>query len=121
MEISRQTRYPLHGRAQVALPDHRVLAARTLDISEGGVCIITEETISVGATYPLRFEISVNGKVHVIMASGKAVYGVFASQGGFRVGFQFMESDPDRKQLIKSLGAKRPAAQADVNLTGATP
>lgn len=108
MEVQRLTRYPMRGRAQVALPNKRVFSGHTLDISVGGVCILLDDQIPQGASYPIRFEITVNGKIDVITALAKAVYGVFASQGGFRVGFQFNEKDPQRTALIQRLAGKRP-------------
>jgi hypothetical protein len=112
MDIPRKTRYPLHGRAKLALPDHRVLEGKTQDIGEGGVCFLLDEQISIETSYPICFELFVSGKNHIITASAKAVYGVFSSHGGFRVGLQFSNSDSDRTRLIKSLGGSAPKAHA---------
>ena len=61
MEIQRPTRYPLRGRVQLALPDQRVLAGNAVDISIGGLCVVLDRPIAVGALYPLRFEMNING------------------------------------------------------------
>ena len=115
MEVQRVTRHPMRGRAQVALPNQSVLSGHTLNVSVDGVCILLEDQIPQGASYPIRFEMIINGKVDVITALARAVYGVFASQGGFRVGFQFKEDDPKRTTLIKKLAGKKPLVDQNKN------
>ena len=89
------------------LPDRRVLSAHEHDISPGGICLLLDDPIPVGVACTLRFEVLVNGKAHVFIAAAKSVYGVFVSQGGFRVGFSFSDDDPQRTTLIKSLSGKK--------------
>ena len=108
MDVQRPTRYPIRGRAQVALPNKVILAGHTLDISIGGVCIVLDDQGPMNVSYPIRFEIPVNGKIEVITTTARSVYGVFASQGGFRMGFQFNDADPKRSAIIKSLAGKKP-------------
>ncbi len=117
MDVQRPTRYPIRGRAQVALPNKVILPGHTLDISIGGVCIVLDDQIPVNVSYPIRFEVPVNGKVEVITTTARSVYGVFASQGGFRVGFQFNDADPKRAALIKTLAnnGKKPMVSASKN------
>ena len=112
MEVQRATRYPLHGRVQVALPNQTILSGHALDISVGGICIILQNQIPVDAVFLIRFEMVVKGKIHVITAQAKSIYGVFASGGGFRVGLGFKEHDPHRTELIKSLAGKKPMVGA---------
>ena len=112
MEVQRATRYPLHGRAQVALPSQTIVAGHTVDISEGGVCLLLNDRISVPAPCTIRFEMCIKGQVHIITAQVKSVYGVFASQGGFRAGFEFKDSDQNRTALIKSLAGKKPMVES---------
>ena len=108
MEVQRATRYPLHGRVQLALPDQTLLSGHALDISVGGICIILQDQIPIGVDFLIRFEMAVKGKTHVITAQSKSIYGVFASGGGFRVGLGFKENDPHRTDLINSLAGKKP-------------
>ena len=107
----------MHGRVQVALPNQSVLSGHTLDISVDGVCILLDDQIPQGVSYPIRFEIIVHGKVDVFTALARVVYGVFASHGGFRVGFQFNEDDPKRTALIKTLAGKKPMVDQNRNET----
>lgn len=120
MEIQRPTRYPLRGRVQLSLPDKRVLAGHTVDISIGGLCIVLDAPLAVGGTYPLRFEMTVGGELHLITAVAQSVYGVFAS-GGFRVGLTFKQGDPQRSALIASLAGKRSKARAKESTPGIAP
>ena len=112
MEIRRPTRHPINGRAQVSLPDHTVAAGHTIDVSLGGVSILLNNQIPLGAPCMLRFEMNVKGKIVVITAQTKTVYCVLASHGGFRAGFQFSEEDAERSALIKSLAGRKPVGES---------
>ena len=120
MDDRKTSRYPSHGRAQVALPDGRIVGGHTLDLSPGGVAILLTDAIPSGVTYLLRFEVPINGTTHVVTAKARLVYGVFAGNKGFRAGFSFAEADAQRASIISRLasklvgtnaGAARPAAQ----------
>ena len=124
MELQREPRYPLHGRAQVALPNQVILAGRTVDISVGGVCLLIDDQIPQGLICAVRFEMLVKGITHVITAQAKTIYGVFANAGGFRVGFAFNAVDAQRTALINSLAGKKPmvtpsakAPEGNANMT----
>jgi hypothetical protein len=108
MDLHRPTRYPLHGRVQVALPNRTVVAGRTLDVAVGGICVLLDDQILAGTSCTLRFELRSKGATNLVTAVAKVVYGVFASQGGYRVGFQFAEADAERTALIHSLAGKKP-------------
>ena len=108
MEIQRQPHHHLHGRAQVMLPDQRVIAGHSQEISLGGVCLLLDDPIPDGSLCTLRFEMLVNGKLSIIIAPSKSVYGVFASHGGFRSWFSFSEQDTQRTALIKALLGNKP-------------
>ena len=112
MEVQQPTRYPLHGRVQVALPSQAVLSGHALDISVGGLCVFLHDQIPLGEVYTIRFEMVIKGKTHVITALAKSAYGVFANGDEFHVGFSFKEDDPQRTALIKSLAGKKPMAEA---------
>lgn len=111
MEIPRKTRYPVHGRIQVALADRRVLLGRTHDIGEDGICVLLDEQLPAGSTFPLCFELFVNGRNNVVTATGRLIYCVFASHGGLRLGFQFVNDDANRTRMIRALSATKPGAQ----------
>lgn len=108
MEVPRVTRYPLRGRVQVAVSSQHIVSGYTRDISVGGVCVLLQDQIPVNVVYPIRFEMPIKGKIHVITAEAKSIYGVFASGGGFRVGLAFKGDDPHRTELIKSMAGKKP-------------
>ena len=102
----------MHGRVQVALPNQSFLSAHMVDVSVDGICITLQDQIPVGVVYPIRFEMIINGKDHVITALAKSIYCVLASSDGFRAGFAFKDIDPQRTAMIKSLAAKKPMAAA---------
>ena len=102
----------MRGRVQVALPNQSFLSAYMVDVSVEGICITLQDPIPVGVVYPIRFEMMVNGKAHVITALAKSIYCVLASSGDFRAGFAFNDKDPQRTTVIKSLAVKKPMAAA---------
>ena len=113
MESHLSTHYTLHGRAQVALPSQTVLSGQTLEISSRGLSIMLDDPIPADVACVLRFEMFAKGQTHVITASAKSDCGVFASHGGFRVGFEFNEDDLQRTALINSLAGKKPLVEPD--------
>jgi hypothetical protein len=113
MELQRQPHHPLHGRAQVMLPDQSVIAGHSQEISLGGVCLLLDDPIPDGTLCTLRFEMLVNGKDNIVLASSKSVYGVFTSHGGFRVWFSFSDQDAQRSALIKALVGNKPMSPAE--------
>ena len=115
IETGREASHPLHGRVQVALPERSVVAGRTLSVSPHELCVVLDEQLLIGSRYMIRFELFARGRMHLVTALAKASYGVFASRGGFRVGFQFAEDDSERTALIYSLsGRKSPPSVAPV-------
>ena len=112
MDVRKTTRYPSHGRAQVALPDGTIVAGHTQDISLDGIAILLDSAIHQGIPYLLRFEIPLNGTMSVIVAKARFVYGVFANSGSFRAGFSFTEKDAQRSAIINRLAAKFATAGA---------
>ncbi len=121
MELNRTRRYPLHGRVQVALSKNEVVAGRAFDIALGGIGVILDERIACGQSYTLRFELWVKEKMHLVTTVASASYGVFASQGGFRVGFVFAGDDPQRDALIEALAGKKPVAEPAAATLDAAP
>ena len=106
MDERKASRYPSHGRAQVALPDGRIIGGHTLDLSPGGVAVLLTDAIPSGFTYLVRFEVPINGTIHVIVTKSRLVYGVFAGDKGFRAGFAFAEADAQRAAIISRLASK---------------
>jgi hypothetical protein len=118
--MDRSTRYLMHGRVQVALSSLRVLTGRGIDVGIGGISVLLDDQIPTGAPCTLRFELQSQGKTSIVAAACKVVYGVFASQGGFRVGFEFTANDPQRTALIEALsGRKVGTASASKDARGA--
>ena len=77
-----------------------------------------QDQIPTGVVCPIRFEMMINGKDHVITAQAKSIYCVLTGSDGFRAGLAFKEDDPQRTTLIKSLAAKKPIATASSNEPG---
>ncbi len=86
-------RYSLDVRAKL-VADGLEITARTLDISEGGLGLVSPVEIAEGSFYTVEFELP-------------TVQGVFRaavqeqSKNGFRYGFRFVEVDESSMDLLR--------------------
>jgi hypothetical protein len=79
-------------------------------------CVALDNSIAIACAHPVRFELTLNGRTHLITALTQAVYSVFASQGGFCVGLAFKQDDAQRADRIaegKGALAQTTASRAD--------
>ena len=84
-------RKPLRTRVVLAFPDKRPLEGRAFDIGPGGLGVVADLSLPIGATCTLQFSLlfkdgsNFNGKT-----SARVAYCVLSSMhNGFKVGLQF--------------------------------
>lgn len=95
----------VNGRARVLHNATPGLAGKTVDISETGACILLDHTLASKTACVLEFDIFHDGKRYVFSTPAQAVYGVFSSGKGFKVGFQFGPRSPEASRCIAALVA----------------
>ena len=62
----------------------------TIDISTGGICVLSARQLVTGQSCQVAFSLSVNGRKYDIVAKIKVSYCI-CGRDGFRVGMQFVE------------------------------
>ena len=103
MDLRQTPRYPLHTKALIASPDKTVQTCKAENVSTFGVCIALDRQIPLSVPYQVRFVIKNRDESHTITARVKATYGALGSDGKFRVGFSFLDENPERTKLINTL------------------
>jgi hypothetical protein len=96
-------RKKLRAKARVVILDIAQVSGRTVDISQSGVSIVTDNPIVVGEKCAIMVDALIGGETRQIQAEGKAVYSICVGTDGFRTGFQFTKVDTANLRLINSL------------------
>jgi c-di-GMP-binding flagellar brake protein YcgR len=86
-------RIALNLRAHVSLPGITLDTARVVDLSLGGVGVLTERSLPIGSRCNVIFRLTMpNGKLFTVTAVGKTMQSTFSgSQSGFKTGVSFVE------------------------------
>ncbi len=102
MDIEQRVRprRPIRVNALVSVTGMLLMTVRTIDISEGGLCLSMPRPLTVGQKCNVTFELIKNGKKGRVTAQGKIIYCILNSQDGFKTGLQFTEVDPTSAGLI---------------------
>lgn len=79
------------------------LQAETLDVSSQGVSVRMFRNLPVGATCQLEIRWTGGGHTEFIQAQGRVVHSILSSEGGFRVGMQFVQIDESSRALLSIL------------------
>jgi c-di-GMP-binding flagellar brake protein YcgR len=102
-------RIKVNWSSRVLMPDRRIVAARTKDVSEGGLGFELEESLVVGAEVNIELTPWSKGKQYLIRAKCVVTYSMLmAGNAGFSYGVKFSFVPPDQltqlKQIIKEIG-----------------
>ncbi len=90
-------------RARLLLSDGKVFEVRTVDITSGGMSVMSQQDLRVGAQCSLVFELPVHGALQTLTTEVKIVYATLIGTEGTRLGLRFVTFDPLRTQLIDGL------------------
>lgn len=91
------------GRARVVRAGAQPVVGKMFDLSETGACILLDSMLPDKAACMLEVEIFQNGQRYVFSTPAQAVYGIFSSGKGFKVGFQFGPRSPEASKTIAAL------------------
>jgi hypothetical protein len=86
-------RYALDVRAKLSAGGHEI-TARTLDVSEGGVGLISPVELPEGSSYTVEFELPTVQGVFRAAVQGQ-------NRSGFRYGFRFVEVEASSMDLLR--------------------
>lgn len=95
----------ISGRVRVLRASAQTVHGKMIDISETGACVVLDCVLPSMAACMLEVEIFHNGRHHAFSAPARAVYSVFSSGKGFKVGFQFGSRSPQASMSIAALVA----------------
>jgi c-di-GMP-binding flagellar brake protein YcgR len=86
-------------RAEIALPDRRVIAALSSDISREGIALLLPYPLPVGTMCSIGFSLFIRGGLQRVDVEAKALNSVFLSHD-VRVGFSFTRVSPDHQRVL---------------------
>ncbi|MFT5420129.1 MAG: c-di-GMP-binding flagellar brake protein YcgR [Candidatus Endobugula sp.] len=106
--LRKSLRVKVNWSSRVLTPDRRILAARTKDVSEGGLGFELQEGLAVGAECNIELTPWSKGKQYLIRAKCIVTYSMLmASNAGFSHGVRFSFVPPDQladlKKIIKEI------------------
>ena len=90
----------VHGKAQIALGSGFSVGGKLIDLSEGGVCVMLDDPVTVKKVCNISCNIFQNGKNHTFSLPSVVAYCVLVSGRGYKVGFQFGPRSPAATQTI---------------------
>lgn len=102
-ERRRADRKLFRGPAQLLLPTREIQQVRTLDISLGGIGLVTSSNLPRDAVCDIKFRAPLLAdRIEMLMARGRIAYSVLSGkENGFLVGLQFTEIAPSVLALIR--------------------
>jgi hypothetical protein len=88
------------GKAQIALGSGFSVGGKLIDLSEGGVCVMLDDPVTIKKVCNISCNIFQNGKSYTFSLPSVVAYCVLVSGRGYKVGFQFGPRSPTATQTI---------------------
>lgn len=90
----------VNGKAQIALGSGFSVGGKLVDLSEGGVCVMLDDPVTIKKVCNISCNIFQNGKSYAFSLASVVAYCVLVSGRGYKVGFQFGPRSPAVAQTI---------------------
>ncbi len=96
-------RHPFRTSARLVLADGRELPARTLDLGKGGTGVVADINLAVGTALKVRMRLPArpSGSAAFEALATVANCALAGSEGGFRIGLEFVSLDAASLAAIK--------------------
>ncbi len=98
-------RHPIRTRGHLLFNGHSPILVRTLDISIGGLCVVSEITLpmkiqgSIDLSMPMG-----NGRFELQNINIQVIHSIFSNKDdGFRVGLMFIKLAPNLQKIIHAM------------------
>lgn len=88
------------GKAQITIGSGFSVGGKLIDLSEGGVCAMLDDPITIKKVCNISCNIFQNGKSYKFSLPSVVAYCVLVSGRGYKVGFQFGPRSPGVAQTI---------------------
>lgn len=110
-ENRRAKRFEIDVSAELKV-GNRVMSARTKNLSETGVCLVTSGPLEEGAQLPVSLFLTVDGIEDVstpsLDLSASVVWASPGNDGGHMAGCHFSDLDPERVKHLQSFLSRLP-------------
>ncbi len=90
----------VRGKAVIALGSGFSVGGTLVDLSQGGVCALLDDPVTIKKVCVITCNISQNGISHKFSLPSVVAYCVLVSGRGYKVGFQFGTLSPAAAQVI---------------------
>jgi len=90
----------VHGKANITIGSGFSMTGKLIDLSEGGVCVMLDDPVTIKKVCNISCNIFQNGKGHTFSLPSVVAYCVLVSGRGYKVGFQFGPRNPAATQTI---------------------
>lgn len=80
--------------------DGAALRLKTIDITDAGMGLASENPLPVGHRMKAAVDLYFNGKHHPLDLAGRTVYCTYCSTHGFKVGVHFDDMQQEAKQVL---------------------
>ena len=80
--------------------DGTVLRLKTIDITDAGMGLASENPLPVGKSLKAGLDLYFNGRHHQFEFDGRTVYCTYCSTHGFKVGVHFGDLPKDARQVL---------------------
>lgn len=102
-DLRKTPRILFRRSAVLRLNADKVVAAKTIDISSDGICLLADIAINADALCTVEFNASYTEEPIILRLRAHVAYCVLAGQDGFRLGFQFCDLDQQAKNYIQNI------------------
>jgi c-di-GMP-binding flagellar brake protein YcgR len=98
-------RHHLRGRGHLLFNGHQPISIRTLDISVGGLCVVSEITLPVKIQGTIQFNMPMGkGRFEQQSVNIQVLHSIFCNkEDGFKVGLMFMKPTPNLLKVIQAM------------------
>lgn len=91
----------LRLRADVRFPDNKTLQTHSVDISTGGICLVSPVKLDLGQTCEINLQLSACGSDTTVPLLGRVCYCIRGADG-FRAGMQFVQMSSQASAVIEA-------------------
>ncbi len=99
-ERRQSLRKRLQRRAVLTTTQHETVVTKTIEVSHGGISVMSPKPLPKGMEGTLRFDFFFNGHDALVNGAFKVMNCACSGLDGFRVGMTFAISNPEGQQLI---------------------
>lgn len=98
-------RHPIRTRGHLLFNGNSPVPVRTLDISVGGLCVVSEITLPVKVQGVIQLSMPMGkGKFELQNINIQVMHSIFSSkEDGFRVGLMFIKLAPNLLKIIQAM------------------